>query len=165
MAGYYSRRMYDACYQDQRKEIEEYNGQYFLNNIRQKNVYCKAPFTVVPIKNNTLSDKSTDLESYLLNLDVSYDKCQRQQPRPHGTTIPTSATCSNEMQTSYCRMEHPAIDVRSMTQSRFDFPIYDPRTHVYYGNGITQGDEYAGINTRLQARDMDPKEFYGKFYN
>jgi hypothetical protein len=61
-------------------------------------------------------------------------------------------------------MEHSAQDVRSMTVNRFDFPVTDPRKEVYFGfkGTETYGDMRFGMNTRLDARDMDPNEYLAK---
>jgi hypothetical protein len=54
-------------------------------------------------------------------------------------------------------------------QTRFDYPIRDPRSFVYYGFGAPGSDQVGsnrfGINTRLQAKDMTPADYAAKLAN
>jgi hypothetical protein len=82
---------------------------------------------------------------------------------------PLDTMCSRNLEPTNSRLEASVLDVKMAPQTRFDYPIRDPRSFVFFGfesPGSEQvGSNRNGINTRLQAKDMTPTAYYAKLSN
>ena len=177
MSSNYSRKMYDACFQEEIEKTTKGPGNYKVNPNQKPN---KPKFIVqdtVSYKDNIYNPAMkknvadfVNIESHLMRLDDKSSKCVNgrtlEDLNKCGASlvnkIPKNRAESNKMlNSSYSRMERPALDVREMTTSRFDHPIEDPRKGVYHGMTEKQnGDERFGFNSRLMSKDMYASDFY-----
>ena len=180
MSGIYSRKIYDQCFQNEIQEASVGTGNYMLHPDQNSNEPCLAANNIVGQKDNWFNPYNihdvgnmVNIESHLKRMDLADSRCSqgrtlaemnaygdhlKKKLKPH-----VKKDCNRQMQSSFTRMEDPAMEVRSMTTSRFDFPIEDPRGNVYYGMTSDQeGDNRFGMNTRLEARDMDPSLYQKK---
>lgn len=179
MSGYYSRKLYDECYQDELKSASIGEGNYMLLPSQHANEPCFIGNNVVAYKDNWFNPYSindignnVNIESHLKCIDLADSKCLQGRTMGEMNAYanhlksklkPRSKNCTKKIEPSFTRMDDPVINVRSMTTSRFDFPIINPLSTVYYGMTDEQtGDTRFGTNTRLEARDMDPMVYYEK---
>jgi len=113
-----------------------------------------------------------NIESHLRRMDLHDSKCVQGRTLDEMNVVGDNlkkkvksgkSDCNRLLNSTYSRMEDPAINVKSMTTSRFDFPIEDPRGQVYYGmNEDQQGDMRFGTNSRHESRSMDTDEYLKK---
>jgi hypothetical protein len=113
-----------------------------------------------------------DIESHLKNLDLPDSRClegrtmieKNAYANSLSKNIKSSGVCTKLLDVGNTRLENPVSDVKMMVQTRFDFPIQDPREWIYYGfNGSEQVDSNRfGINTRLQAKNTASIDYYKK---
>lgn len=180
MSGSYNRKLYDHCDLAEQDRISKGNGNYNLNKDSKKHKASLRPIGIMQNKDSIFNPHRmihvgamVDLESHLRNLDENDDRCgdksikekNKRAEKIYGEKQKqTFEKAERGLESSYSRMEHPAQDVRSMTVNRFDFPVTDPRAEIFYGfEGTEQvGDLRFGMNTRLDARDMDPNEYIAK---
>lgn len=179
MSGISSRKIYDQCYQSNRINQETASGTYKVNTSQINQAACIGAngvnnyrgfwFGLNEINNiNVLSD----VESHLKNIDIPDSRCLEGRTlieknnnalKLVGTFKNVSETCNRQLESSNTRLEVPVTDVKMMTQSRYDFPIIDPRAFVYMGITSEQsGSNRFGINSRLQAKDMSQAAYYSK---
>jgi hypothetical protein len=179
MSGNYSRKMYDDCFQKDIIEESKGPGKYRVNPVPKSNVPCYAPESVVGSKDTMFNPYHklelgtlVNIESHLKRMDLHDSRCVKGRTLEEMNTFGNHLTdkirkdkknCNRKLESTYSRMEDPALEVRSMTTSRFDFPIEDPRGQVYYGMTSEQvGDSRFGIDTRHESRNMDPEEYFKK---
>lgn len=180
MSGFYSRKMYDECFQGQIKAASVGTGNYMLHPDQHSNEPCFASNNIVGQKDNWFNPfnihdvgNMVNIESHLKRIDLADSNCVQgrtlAEMNTYGNHLKNKLKphekkqCNRQMESSYSRMDNSALDVKSMTTSRFDFPIEDPRGSVYYGMTSDQeGDNRFGTNTRLEARDMDPSTYQTK---
>jgi hypothetical protein len=188
MSGIFSRKIYDNCYQSNRLNQGILPGSYKINVEQVKNnSSCIANngtsnFRGIwygPNEINSISALS-DIESHLKNLDLPDSRCLEgrtlAEKNAHANFLAKElknkqGICSRNLEPVNTRLEASVLDVKMLPQTRFDFPIRDPRVFVYYGfNSDKPGSEQVGsnrfgINTRLQAKDMSPNLYHKKLYN
>ena len=180
MSGNYSRKLYDDCFQENIIKTSKGPGTYWLHPDQKSNEPCLAPQSVLGQKDNFFNPyrvndigHNVNIESHLKRIDLTDSHCSQGRTLAEMNTTgkhleskltkKTNKNCNRNLESSFSRLEHPVIDVKSMTTSRFDFPIEDPRGQVFYGMTDEQsGDSRFGINSRLDARDMDPVDYYKK---
>lgn len=177
MSSIYSRKMYDACFQKEIENTTKGPGNYVTNKIQKPNKPMYVVQDVMSYKDNVFNPalasnvgNLVNIESHLMRIDNKDSKCVTgrtlEDMNKCGESlvnkIPKNRVESNKMlNSSYSRMERPALDVREMTTSRFDHPIEDPRKSVYHGMTEKQnGDERFGFNSRLMSKDMYAADFY-----
>jgi hypothetical protein len=183
MSGISSRKIYDDCYQNNRLNQGTAPGSYKVNPTQVQNSLCLAANGM----NNShgmwygpeeqINIKSlSDIESHLKNLDLPDSRCLEGRTMVEknlyanylSKSMKSNKTmCSRNLEQGNTRLEGSVSDVKMMNQSRFDFPIQDPRSSVYFGiTGTEQTDSNRfGINTRLQAKDMKPADYQNKLNN
>ena len=177
MSGYYSRKLYDHCDLSERRRISIGEGNYRTSSDPVSNSRCAQPLGVGlardSIYNPTKSNKIKSmimLDSHLRNLDEVSSKCNSSMDEKNRKAKSIYKhderldSCNPLLQSSYSRMEQPAIDVRSMCDNRFGFPIQDHRNEIFYGfKGTNQfGDMRFGIDSRADAKDSDPNEYMAR---
>jgi len=180
MSGTYNRKLYDRCDLLEQDRISKSVGNYHLSHDPHPHKACLLPTGIMQTKDNIFNPHRKshigtmiDLESHLMNLDESDDRCGDKtiaQKNKRANAIygkksePNSQMCNNDLRANYSRMENPAQDIRSMTFDRFDFPVTDPQAEVFFGFAGTNtvGDMRFGLDTRLDARDSDPNEYIKK---
>ena len=177
MSSNYSRKIYDDCFQEEIVRTSKGPGNYRVNTVQKSNKPTYPSQDNVSFRDNIYNPSMIknvqdliNIESHLMRLDNNDNRCLE------GRTLEDLNKCGNslveklpknrgesnrELNSSYSRMERPALDVREMTTSRFDFPIEDPRKSVYTGMTSQQnGDERFGFNSRLMAKDMLAADYY-----
>lgn len=185
MSGIFSRKIYDDCYQSNRLNQGIAPGSYKVNSTQIQNQSCIASNGMSnsrgmwygPNESSFVTSLS-DIESHLKNLDLPDSRCVEgrtvAEKNAYANYLSKSittktGTCSRNLEPSNTRLEGSVLDVKMAPQSRFDFPIRDPRSYVYYGfqtKGSEQvGTNRFGVNTRLQAKDMTPADYYTKLSN
>lgn len=179
MSGVYDRKLYDHCDLAAQDKISKGPGNYNLKSDPVSNLPSFSRLgsglssdTYYNRQNISSVGDFVDLESHLKRIDKGDSNCREGtlsdlnlKAKKIRNKLPKTTKMSDErLMSSYSRMENPAIDVRSMTTSRFDFPIIDPRNQIYYGTpGTNQIDDLRfGISTRLDARDSDPNDYMKK---
>lgn len=180
MSGTYNRKKYDHCDLEEQDRISKGVGNYNLSKDPKQHEQHLRPTGIMQNKDTIFNPhrkshvgSMVDLESHLRNLDERDDRCgdktineknKRAQKIYNNKVKPTLKPADRTLEASYARMERPAQDVRSMTVNRFDYPVSDPRAEIFYGfDGTEQvGDMRFGMNTRLDARDMDINDYLSK---
>jgi hypothetical protein len=120
----------------------------------------------------------SDIESHLKNLDLPNSRCVEGRTVTEknayanylSKNLKSSSTmCSRNLEPSNTRLEASVLDVKMAPQTRFDYPIRDPRSFVYFGFSSPGSDQVGsnrfGVNTRLQAKDMTPADYAAKLAN
>ena len=183
MSGIFSRKIYDECYQNNRINQGTAPGSYKVNPAQVQNTLCLVANGInnshgmwygpeEKLNINALSD----IESHLKNLDLPDSRCLEGKTMVEKNLYVNNLIknmksnkimCSKSLEQGNSRLELNKLDVKMMNQSRFDFPIQDPRSNVYYGfGGLEQVDSNRfGVNTRLQAKDMKPEDYQNKIKN
>lgn len=183
MSGIFSRKIYDQCYQNNRLNQGTASGSYKVNTTQTQNTLCLAANGMnnshgmwygpeEQLNINALSD----IESHLKNLDLPDSRCLEGRTMVEKNVYANNLSknmksnkvmCSRSLEPGNTRLELNKLDVKMMNQSRFDFPIQDPRSNVYYGfAGLEQVESNRfGVNTRLQAKDMKPADYQNKLNN
>jgi hypothetical protein len=186
MSGIFSRKMYDDCYQSNRLNQEISPGSYKINVDQvRNNALCVASNGTTnyrgiwygPNEIDSISALS-DIESHLKNLDLPDSRCLEGRTLEEKNAYANNLSkglqkqmgmCSRNLEPSNTRLELSVLDVKMLPQTRFDFPIRDPRSFVYYGINMSESEQVGsnrfGVNTRLQAKDMPPSLYYEKLYN
>jgi hypothetical protein len=183
MSGAYTRKLYDHCDMEEQDRISKGNGNYNLSKDPKLHKARLRPNGIMQSRDSIFNPHRkihigamVDLESHLRNIDDNEnnndrcgDKTIKEKNRIAGKIYNDDVKqkfgkAEQRLAPSYSRMERPAQDVRSMTINRFDFPVTDPRAEIFYGFEGTQqvGDMRFGMDTRLDARDMDPNEYLAK---
>lgn len=182
MSGIFSRKMYDDCYQSNRINQETASGSYKVNPTQVQNTSCQPANGIYPYKSlwyepNQYKNIQTlsDIESHLRNLDLPDSKCLEGRTLVEKNLyvqslskkiVNNSNVCNRQLESSNSRLDSAVSDVKTFTQSRYDFPIIDPRSYVFMGiNDEQSGSNRFGINTRLQAKDTLPNDYYSKLNN
>ena len=180
MSGYYSRKLYDHCDLGEQHRISVGEGNYRINTDPFSNKRCAQPLGVGLARDNIYNPNRQNsvgsmikLESHLRNLDEDSSRCsssidtKNKRAKMIYRGEQTLTPCNTMLQASYSRMESPAIDVRSMCDGRFGFPIQDHRNEIFYGfEGTKQfGDMRFGIDSRADAKDSDPNEYMARVDN
>ena len=182
MSGVFSRKIYDDCYQNNRLNQGTAPGSYKVNNDQKQNQPCIVANGMNNSKGiwygpNEIANVTalSDIESHLKNLDLPDSRClegrtlieKNAHAKELSNNIKGTSTCSKFLDIGHTRLENPVSDVKMMTQTRFDFPIQDPREWIYYGfNGSEQvNSNRFGINTRLEAKNMVTTDYYNKLNN
>jgi hypothetical protein len=179
MSGIYSRKLYDGCYEADKYHEETSSGSHRVNPIQLSQSSCIGLNTTTNYKGSWYSPNEVnninvlaDVESHLRNLDMpdsrciddrTLDKRNQNAKKIIGNFMYLENTCNRNLESRNSRLETSNLDVKMSTQTRFDFPIIDPRAQVY--NGIIKeqsGSNRFGVNTRLQAKDMTPLDFLNK---
>ena len=175
MSSTYTRKNYDECFQEEIIRTSKGPGNYRVNEVQKSRQPSYTVQDVVSFRDNVYNPATnvgdlTNVESHLMRLDNRDSRCLNgrtlEDLNKCGESlvakIPKSRKDGNKnLNSSYSRMERPALDVREMTTSRFDFPIEDPRKGVYYGMTEQQnGDERFGFDSRLMAKDMYAADYY-----
>ena len=185
MSGIFSRKIYDDCYQSNRLNQGTAPGSYKVNSTQVQNTSCIASNSM----NNTRGiwygpneiqyiTALSDIESHLKNLDLPDSRCVEGRTVTEKNAYanylsksikPINGVCSRNLESNNSRLESSVLDIKMAPQTRFDFPIRDPRSFVYFGfesaNSEQVGSNRSGINTRLQAKDMTPADYYAKLSN
>ena len=183
MSGIFSRKIYDDCYQNNRLNQGTAPGSYKVNTNQIQNKSCLA----INGMNNSHGiwytpeeqiniESLLDIESHLKNLDLPDSRCLEGRTMIEknvyanflSKNIKSNQTiCSKSLEIGNTRLEGCVSDVKMMNQSRFDFPIQDPRSNVYFGFGGSEqvGSNRFGINTRYQAKSMRPADYENKLNN
>ena len=134
-------------------------------------VPCTIPGSIVGTKDTMFNPyyKSNlgdlvNIESHLKRMDLHDSKCIQGRTLDDMNMVgdhlknklkSSDNKCNIMLQSSHSRMENPTLNVKSMTMSRFDFPLEDPRGQVYYGmGGIQSGDMRFGTDSRHESRNM-----------
>jgi hypothetical protein len=78
--------------------------------------------------------------------------------------------CNKSLESSFSRLNNVVTDIRSKNQTRFDFPIIDPKEFVYMGINMGTGKEQIGsnrfgINSRQEAKYTKPNIYQEKIKN
>jgi hypothetical protein len=180
MSGNYSRKLYDDCFQTELVQSSKGEGIYRVHVDQKSNAPSYIPESIVSNRDNMFNPYNgnavgnlVNIESHLKRMDLADSNCQEGRTLVEmgmygqylKSKIPNvKKVGSTKLNTDYSRMNNPAMDVRSMTTSRFDFPIEDPRSSAFFGFAGTEqdGDMRFGVNSRLDARDMDMADYYTK---
>ena len=179
MSGVSSRKIYDQCYQSNRINQETASGSYKVDSSQIKQAACVGANGVNNYKGfwyglNEINNINvlSDVESHLKNLDIPDSRCLEGRTlieknnnalKLLGTYKNVSDTCNRQLESTNTRLEMPVTNIKMMAQSRYDFPIIDPRAFVYMGLTAEQsGSNRFGINSRLQAKDMTQADYYAK---
>lgn len=186
MSGIFSRKIYDDCYQSNRLNQGTGPGTYKVNPTQVQNISCVASNGMSNSRSMWFGPNETpyitalsDIESHLKNLDLPDSRCVEGKTVAEknayanylskGITTTTTGMCSRNLEPTNTRLEGSVLDVKMAPQTRFDFPIRDPKSYVYYGiesaNSEQVGSSRFGVNTRLQAKDMTPADYYAKLSN
>ena len=142
MSGKYSRKIYDDCFQENIVRATKGPGNYMLHPDQQSNEPCLAPVGVVGMRDNFFNphrsndiNSNVDIESHLKRIDITDSYCSKGRTLADMNTTANglksklttkTKNCNRGLESSYSRFENPVINVKSMTTSRFDFPIEDP---------------------------------------
>jgi hypothetical protein len=185
MSGIFSRKLYDDCYQLDRVAQETGPGSYKVNPTQLQNGSCVSAYGMSnsrgiwygPNEINSIQALS-DIESHLKNLDLPDSRCVQGRTlidkNAYANSLAkslnsTKSMCSRNLEPNNTRLAASTLDVKMAPQSRFDFPIRDPRSFVYYGIESKVSDQSGsnryGMNTRLQAKSMTPTDYYNKLSN
>lgn len=182
MSGIQSRKMYDDCYQNVQIQQSTGPGNYRVHSNSNANQSCNVQNGINNFRNTWYAPGVVqnlgllvDIESHLKNIDLPDSYC------PNGRTlleknkymqslsakaIPSGSNdCNRNLEQIPTRLVHPVSDIRGSTQSRFDFPIVDPRSFAYFGMGTgsdQNGSSRFGVNSRLTTKDMKPADFAKK---
>jgi len=186
MSGISSRKIYDNCYQSNFTNQETGPGSYKvnlnqinqpdcigLNGINNFRGFWNAPNEVENI------EILSDIESHLRMLDLPDNKCIDGRTLIERNNKITKVAekmknkigyCNQLLEPSFTRLNSVVSDVKSMRQSRFDFPIIDPKEYVYNGINMGYGKEQMGsnrfgINSRQEAKHTNPTEYQEKIKN
>lgn len=177
MSGYYSRKLYDHCDLGEQRRISIGEGNYRISTDPLKNKRCAQPMGVGLTRDNIYNPTRQKkvgtmikLDSHLRNLDEVSSNCDSSMTEKNKRAEMIYGehqrleSCNSMLQSSYSRMENPAIDVRSMCDNRFGFPIQDHRYEIFHGfQGTNQfGDMRFGIDSRADAKDSDPNEYMAR---
>ena len=175
MAGIYSRKIYDDCYNtefiDQQVNPCKYRT---LNDYAENSNSCHAyngPRTNKVRATGELGDiinnkYRVELESQLFNLDIPNSKCismntlEEKNKRLNNYSKDLNIKFSNCEEinnlgnnNNYTRLNNPVNSLRSVFINRYDFPIIEPKEFVYYGyNGnsnITSNKNFQHNNERF----------------
>jgi hypothetical protein len=183
MSGIFARKLYDDCYQSNRINQGTAPGSYKVNQSQISNSNCQTVNGIYPYKGVWYSPNEfkniqalSDIESHLRNLDIPDSRClegrSMNEKNAYAKSLSQSmtgqvtATCPRPLESTNSRLDTAVSDVKMMTQTRYDFPIIDPRAYVYMGiNDEQSGSNRFGVNSRLQAKDMMPSEYYNKLNN
>jgi len=180
MSGIFSRKIYDDCYQSNRLNQGTAPGLYKVNSNQVQNSSCVASNGMSNSRGmwygpneSAYVTSLSDIESHLKNLDLPDSRCLEgrtvSEKNAYANYLskeikPTNAMCSRNLEPTNTRLETSVLDIKMSPQTRFDFPIRDPRSFVFFGlPGSEQvGSNRYGVNTRMQAKDMTPAEYYAK---
>jgi len=185
MSGIFSRKIYDDCYQSNRLNQGTAPGLYKVDSAQVNNASCVAANGMNNLRSiwygpNEVQNITalSDIESHLKNLDLPDSRCLEGKTVSEknayanylSKNMKTNKTlCSRNLEPSNTRLEGSVLDVKMAPQTRFDYPIRDPRSFVYFGftnPGSEQvGSNRFGINTRIQAKDMIPADYASKLAN
>jgi hypothetical protein len=172
MSGISTRTPYDSNYLNEYINQETGPGAYRINDIYSENIN-KCVSNLGPRQNSHLTNTEIptinieyrkDVENYLLNLDLPTSRSMQLNTlneknykldnffKNKNLSI---RECNNFLNPQYTRLEQNVLDNRSIFINRFDHPIIDPKSTVYYGVPSTEqvGNNRFGVNTRLQAKD------------
>lgn len=182
MSGIQSRKLYDNCYQDIQVRQTTAPGNYRVNPTSNVNGSCNVQngihgYGSTWYEPNAVQNIASlvDIESHLKNIDLPDSRCpngrtllekNKYMQTLSRKTIPSSAgNCNRTLEQIPTRLVQPVSDIRGATQSRFDFPIVDPRAFAYFGMGPASdqnGSSRNGVNSRLATKDMNPSEYAKK---
>jgi hypothetical protein len=183
MSGIFSRKIYDDCYQPNLINKATAPGLYKVDLNQIQNSSCIASNGMSNLRGmwygpneSTYVTSLSDIESHLKNLDLPDSRCIEGRTVSEKNAFAnylskeirtSNAMCSRNLEPTNTRLEASVLDAKMAPQTRFDFPIRDPRSSVFFGvPGSEQvGSNRYGINTRMQAKDMTPAEYYAKLYN
>lgn len=179
MAGIYSRKIYDNCYNVEfiNQQVNPCKYQTYVP-FAENNEKCNA--LNGPRANKTRATGElginndilyrTDIESLLQNLDVPDSRCitlkTMREKNERLAKIANSkqishTDCKKDQDTIYSRLDIPVNNYRSVYINRFEYPIIDPKEFVYYGydNSNEQiNNQRFGVNTQLAAKDKIYKQ-------
>lgn len=177
----YGRKLYDHCDLIEQDKISKTPGNYRLSSKPVSHNRSSVPLTSGLTRDSIFNPEVrqhvgtyVDLESHLQRIDHVDSKCTKgrtlddlnQKAKTIRDKLPqVSGLADSRLMSSYSRMENPPQDLRSATISRFDFPIIDPKSQIFYGiPGTDQvGDFRFGVDSRMDARDIiDMGEFLAK---
>jgi len=186
MSGISSRKMYDSCYQSNLIDQETRPGSYKvdlnqinqpdcigLNGVNNYRGFWNAPNEVENI------EILSDIESHLKMLDLPDNKCidgrtlidRNYKISKIAEKIKNkTGYCNKSLEPSFTRLNNVVNDTKSMTQTRFDFPIIDPKEFVYDGINMGYGKQQIGsnrfgINSRQEAKYTNPQVYQEKIKN
>lgn len=185
MSGIFSRKIYDDCYQSNRVNQHTAPGSYRVNPTQLYNAGCVSSNGTSNMRGVWYGPNEvqhiqalSDIESHLKNLDVPDSRCLQGRTMIEKNLYANllskgintnNKICSRNLEPTNTRLEASTLDVKMAPQTRFDFPIRDPRSYVYYGfetKGSEQvGSSRFGVNTRLQAKSMTPSAYSAKLAN
>jgi hypothetical protein len=172
MAGNFSRKIYDNCYNiefiDQQVNPCKYRT---LDEFAENNIKCnslngpRANKTrgTGELGNNNIVYR-TDIESQLYNLDVPDSRCitlntmkeKNQRLKKQVETMKINySECNKGQDFIYSRLDIPVNEFRSIYINRYGYPIIDPKEFVYYGSNNTEqvGNQRFGVNTQIAEKD------------
>ncbi len=185
MSGIFSRKIYDDCYQSNRLNQGVAPGLYKVDSTQINNASCIAANGMNNLRSvwygpNEVGNITalSDIESHLKNLDLPDSRCvegrtvaeKNAYANNLSKSIKSNKTlCSRNLEPSNTRLESSVLDVKMAQQTRFDFPIKDPRSFVFYGMSAPGSEQVGsnrfGVNTRLQAKDLTPADYASKLAN
>ncbi len=185
MSGIFSRKIYDDCYQSNRLNQGVAPGLYKVNSTQLNNASCIAANGMSNSRGiwygpNEVANITalSDIESHLKNLDLPDSRCVEGRTVAEKNAYanylsknikPNGTMCSRNLEPTNTRLEGSVLDVKMAPQTRFDYPIRDPRSFVFYGFGAPGSEQVGsnrfGVNTRLQAKDMTPADYAAKLAN
>jgi len=184
MSGIFSRKIYDDCYQSNRLNQGTGPGTYKVNVNQIQNEKCIVENGMSNLRSfwyspNDIDNISSlaDIESHLKNLDLPDSRCLEGRTMMEKNVYanylsknikPLKTACSKSLELENTRLDKSVSEVKMLTQTRFDFPIRDPRSNVYYGFSMDSdqiGSNRYGVNSRQQAKQMSPIDYSNKINN
>lgn len=172
MSGYFGRKLYDDCYQNEfiNQQVnpckyktdalfgESVNKCHVLNGPR-----ANRNRSTGELGSNSIETRIS-IESMLHNLDIPDSKCMKpntirdknERLAKIAQNLTTTTTdCNDKQNHSYTRLNSNANDLRSVYINRYGFPIIDPTEFVYHGHAQygQDGNNRFGTNTRLEAKN------------
>jgi hypothetical protein len=176
MASYFSRKIYDNCYNlefiDQQVNPCKYRTYEPYAENKERCHALNGPRANKARGTGELGDNNigfrTDVESQLFNLDVPDSRCiTLQTVREKNERLAKIAketkisytNCDKKQDLIYSRLDIPLHKYRSIYINRFEYPIINPEEFVYYGTPNTEqtNNQRFGVNTQLQAKDKVSK--------
>jgi hypothetical protein len=177
--GLNTRKSFDKCYTDEQVRITIGPGNYNVNRISNDGKRCNVQNGVGNIR-GTWYDKgvaqdlgiNVSIESHLRNQDLPDSRCfsgrTMEDKNKYLAGLASkmqqggSSDCSRILESEPTRLTRPVGDIRGATQSRYGFPIIDPKSFAYFGMGPASeqsGSSRMGVNSRLAVKDMSPAEY------
>lgn len=168
MSGHYSRILYDDCAFCEAVQISTNPGKYRLYQGQTKhNEPCIVPTGPRNTRSRASSEvifgtcgQRTDVESLLTNRDTPNAKCHRDRTLAEKNAklnklslLYNNPVCNKFLQPEDTRLTHPPDTLRGIYIDRYEYPIVDPQSEVYYGFDPTTDRNRFGASSRLYIRD------------